>query len=273
MSATNSRKEEKIVMRRLLAFVASCCVFILFSASGFAQQDMVKLIRAENYETNGYHCCWYGVENILIQVKNVAYAKEVYVHRSTADGPWVDVPARYVRQADSTYELWEVDETDFAGYPVTEQFVLKYVVNGQTYWDNNNNANYRFLDNSYYGPGPMLGSYIDVLLSSASIYSYNGQKYVSMYVDLRNIAPTKNVSVIYTTDNWATTRTLSPHYRQSIATGYSTFINFPNEYGFERWSVSEPVDVSGFHFYIAYTVNGVTYYDNNYRANYYVHAP
>jgi hypothetical protein len=143
---------------------------------------------------------------------------------------------------------------------------LKYVVGGQTYWDNNNNSNYSFVGgNAGYGPGPMLGNDVNVLVKSASL---GGNLYA--YIDVRNIAPTKTVTLTYTANNWATTTTLSGGFLSWYQTGWSTYLSFPNAYGVERWLVAAPVAASQIQFYIAYTVNGVTYYDNNYGANYVV---
>lgn len=43
----------------------------------------------------------------------------------------------------------------------------------------------------------------------------------------------------------------------------------PDAYNIERWKVNVPPPImSPIQFYISYTVNGQTYFDNNYGANY-----
>jgi hypothetical protein len=240
---------------------------VLISGSSFAQGE-VKLIRSENYDVCGYNNGCYEERNALIQVQNLAYQKEVYVHQELANGTWIDIPASFIRQGNSTYDLWGVDRTKFASYgPYGDEFVLKYVVNGQTYWDNNNGANYRLITSSMNAVGPMLGNDVNVLVRSASCTS--GQLYA--YVDVRNIAYTKAVALTYTTDNWVTTTTVNASFMSSYQTGYSTFITFPDAYNVERWRALASVTCStSLQYYVSYTVNGTTYYDNNYAANYHL---
>ncbi|MGC4064052.1 MAG: hypothetical protein QM784_05315 [Polyangiaceae bacterium] len=250
-------------MRRIFAFVSSLIGVMLLTSVAFAQSDMVKLIRAENYYVAGYNNGGYTERNVLIQVKNVAYDKQVHVHAERSDGVWVDVPAHFERMGNDTYELWRTRREDFDGNYGYRQYALKYQVSGQTYWDNNGGANYAFQSDYANGPGPRLGNDINVLLYSAS---HSGNFYA--YVDVRNIAYTKNVAIIYTANHWATSTTLDASFVGWYQTGYSSFIQFPNVYGVERWRVNAPVSASQFEFYLAYTVNGSTYYDNNYGANY-----
>ena len=253
-------------MKTLLAFLASIFLSVVFASPSFAQ-DEVKLVRAENYITTGYHTYIGWEVKALIQVKNLAYTKQVYLHLSKTDGTWVDIPAHYVRTANSTYELWEVNRSDFGDYSMPgKYYAIKYVVNGQTYWDNNNGANYIFSNYGGYGPGPMLGNSINVL----SYYNYTtiqDGKFQG-YVDVRNIAYSKKVSIVYTTDNWATYATVDASFMATYQTGYSSYIVFPNVYNVERWKFEVPVTASQVKYAVSYTVNGVTYWDNNYGANY-----
>jgi len=253
-------------MKTILAFLASIFLSVIFASPSFAQ-DEVKLVRAENYYSAGYHTGGYWEINALIQVKNLAYTKQVYVHQSKTDGTWVDIPAHYVRTGNSTYELWQANRTDFGDVSVLgKYYAIKYVVNGQTYWDNNNGANYIFSYAGNYGggPGPMLGNGINVLTYA---YGIGGGKF-SGYVDVRNIAYSKKVSIIYTTDNWATYATVDASFMATYQTGYSSAIAFPNVYNVERWQFAVPTTASQVKFAVSYTVNGATYWDNNYGANY-----
>jgi hypothetical protein len=251
-------------MKNILSLMVSLGVISFFSST-FAQTDMVKLIRSENYTSCGYNTGCYGVMNYLIQVKNIAYEKHVYIHQKMNDGSWIDIPAHYNSQCcNSGYEFWSLDTfpSNFG-----DEYVLKYVVLGQTYWDNNNGTNYHVLHDYYDGPGPMLGNDINVLLRHASRSSYDDKLWA--YIDLRNIAYAKNVTLTYTTDNWQHSTSINGVYQSSYQTGYSTFIYFPNAYNVERWRVVSPGPITGpIQFYISYTVNGQTYYDNNYLCNY-----
>jgi hypothetical protein len=71
-----------------------------------------------------------------IKVQNLAFAKDVQLHRNNGDGTWTDVPAKWVGTGQN-YDVF----SDNA--PLTQEFALRYIVNGATYWDNNDGANYQ----------------------------------------------------------------------------------------------------------------------------------
>ena len=76
---------------------------------------------------------------------------------------------------------------------------------------------------------------------------------------MQNYGYNKVVKVRYTTDNWAT-------FKDADLTYYSTYDD-----GTEYWSVELDSSVkidSNFKYAISYTVNGVTYWDNNFGLNY-----
>lgn len=262
-----------VLMRKVFFSVYPIVMLVLFFSSSFAQDDMVKLVRSENYESCPYPTECREIKDMLIQVKNTQYYKEVYVHHSTLDNSWIDIPAHYERQGNGTYELWHVDFSQFINYgPYGNQFVLKYIVGGQTYWDNNNGANYTLIESSPSGPGPILGNNINVLLRNVELEEHLYYDFLKAEIDVRNIAYEKNVTLTYTTNNWLTSKTINASYASGTPV-WNTYIYWPNEYNIERWVIpGELIGKMSLQFYISYTVNGITYYDNNYGANYSVSA-
>jgi hypothetical protein len=144
-----------------------------------------------------------------------------------------------------------------------EQVAVKYVVNGQTYWDNNNNNNY-FIVNSNrqdYSSFLYLNQDFNIFLSESTLYTSNDQSYLTIATDLRNIAYAKEVKIVYTTNNWATTNT-----RLLV---FSTNDNNNATAAFERWITSFSIPRTNKVVYaLSYKVNGQTYWDNNFGANY-----
>ena len=221
-----------------------------------------------------------------VLVQNLAYAKQVYIHMTTYNGTWIDLPLSYSRPAANGYEVWSGIYDQVAGPVWNVQFDVKYIVNGQTYWDNNNGANYSLAANS----GTLLvgamvynewNSWYNPYQSNYPIYAnggiYNGS------VTLANVGPTKLVNVVYTTDGWKTNHTVAATYSSKFWPGgpfpggadypggpYAGAPN-PNSYGFEDWAFSFPVgSASQIQYAISYTVNGQTYWDNNFGNNYVV---
>ena len=80
---------------------------------------------------------------------------------------------------------------------------------------------------------------------------------MDVYATVKNLAYTKDIKVVYTTNNWATTKKAPLNYQ------------FTNDDGSEEWKVDDSVSVPyNAKFYIQYIVNGQTYIDNNF-GNYY----
>jgi hypothetical protein len=131
----------------------------------------VELVKAETQIYNNYNGRVSGARIFTILVNNLAYHKTVAVHQEMADGSWSDIPASFVRSVENGYEIWQ------ASYSIDSyvnlygaDFVVKYTVNGQTYWDNNLGQDYSFDYSSF-----VLGSGTNVALQSLDKKYYGPQ--------------------------------------------------------------------------------------------------
>lgn len=249
--------------RAVLAVLAGLTVG--FSSTSALAADEVRLLKAVSTVGSKYGQTWQDTSYTLL-VKNLAYTKQVSIHLKQPDGSWTDLAASYVGPAGSGVELWRATK-QYATYNVPPdalrdlEFVAKYTVNGQTYWDNNGGANYRLGQSD----GPLLNG-VNVLVDS-SFWRDTGDLDVS--IDLKNLAYTKNVTVVYTTDNWATSHeAAASHVIGGYTLGYA-YIQSPNAKGVERWLARIPA-ISGtqLRFYVRYQVNGQTYWDSNFGQDY-----
>jgi len=234
--------------------------------------DEVRLLRSQSNvaQNNGLSL---QTARFEVLVKNLAYAKQVYVHLKKPDDSWIDVPLAYQRTADSGREVWAGSfiDTGIAGPTFNTwdlEFAVRYTVNGQSYWDNNGGQNYRQAKDSgsiVYGGYAVLNR----------LYDANNPAYVSSSqivgaVTLRNLASSKQVKVVYTTDGWATQKTAWATFSSTYwLDGYSAAPN-PNGYGFEEWTyvLDAGTQAGQLEYAIAYLVNGQTYWDNNFGRNY-----
>jgi hypothetical protein len=269
-------------MKRLATLLTAVVTLFVAACGGQSQQTTdqyvvlgkgdgtipaVQLIHAESWNQIGA-----SPKNkqkaFVVRVRNLAFEKSVAIHHRTKSGQWVDLPAKYVGPADAegNTELWKAStlSADFDG-----QFVIKYSVGGLTYWDNNNGRDYTLGDED----GPMLGTGIHVRQYSPASLSPEARSFMYRFrgvIDVRNIGPAKNVTVHYSYDNWASTRTVEASYMGPWRTSlYSTIAN-PNVHNVEGWEFSELIVAqnSKVEYYISYEVNGQTYTDNNYGKNY-----
>lgn len=228
-----------------------------FSGTSLAAGE-VRLLQAESAPYYGTNPGWH-VGQIEARVKNLGTNKQVYARMKTAYGSWVEVPLHYSYAAGTESEVWVTDRFEYSFYiGLTDMidFSVKYLVNGQTYWDTNAAANYHLPREG----GVLLGKGINIQNYSYSPTFSNG---LAGVLTLRSIAGAKNVQLHYSTDAGAT-------IKRANATLYPA-PNNPNAIGTELWTYA--VDIAGgqgTHVYYAfsYTVNGKTYWDNNGGAYY-----
>jgi Carbohydrate/starch-binding module (family 21) len=234
--------------------------------------DEIKLLRSKSTVSTKYGMSYQGIRFEAL-VKNLDYAKQVYVHIKRPDGSWADVPLAYQRPADTGREVWAGDYVDQnSNTPVPSfqtfdlEFALRYKVNGTEYWDNNNGANYKQAKDS----GSLLFG-VNVLNRiydySGTAYSYGG-RYTGT-LTLKNLGPAKQVKIVYTTDGWKTSNTAWANYESYFWAGSYSGAPNPNQYGTEEWSYALYVNTaSQIEYAIGYMVNGTTYWDNNFGRNY-----
>ncbi|MEW9700593.1 hypothetical protein [Paenibacillus sp. SI8] len=249
----------KIVKRMFAALFAFALILgsTWLNAPVSAAGGPVELIKASIYSYKFGFTSFSGD----IEVQNLAYQKNVTIHYSPGDGQWYDTSASYARPADASHEIWHfdisthqmTDEHPELKNADTIQFAIKYEVNGQTYWDNNGNQNYSV--SRYNMESVILGApqvlRLNELLTNGI---FNGNLFV------KNEGYAKTVKIVYTTDNWQTTHEGQAYY-YGAANGSNSV---------ESWSFGIYVDPNAaqIKYAISYSVNGQTYWDNNYGNNY-----
>lgn len=217
------------------------------------------------------------------EVANLAYNKQVFVHHKMTDGAWRDFPLSYLRTAENGNEIWgwelnygngTPEAQNFTAAGFSDEFVLKYVVNGQTYWDNNNNKNYNIsnyinTDGFFMQDGMNLSA--DTYRSYLRLSPAPADHYVQVYADVRNIAYNKEVKLVYTTNNWITVKYATLNYANTYAYGGDNFFVNSSLKNFEKWSagffIPQGQGPVSLHYAVSYKVNGVEYWDNNYGRN------
>lgn len=213
---------------------------------------------------------WQNVR-IEARVANLAYHKQVYVRMKRWDGQWMDVALVYRRPGGAGYEIWSTADGSTAIDPPTNttynpEFVLKYVANGVTYWANNDGANYKQGSDTgsvLYGRNVYAGSSY-----AASVPSRNG--IVSGVLTTRSLGSPDSIAVVYSTDDWATTRTASATSPFWYWYGAYSGASNPNVYGFKEWIYELNIGAAtSFQYAVKYTFNGQTYWDNNFGNNYF----
>lgn len=223
-------------------------VFGLFGVSGSeitakASTNPVKMYYFEptfsKYNITSY--------SVYIQINDNAQNKAVYLHYKSDYGSgitWEDKAASYVTTLSDGSQIWKATVSS-----MSIEYAIKYVGDGQTYWDNNNNNNYTSADK--------IGS-IPVKLQRLT-YPNSSDSY-GINVVLKNLGYNKVVKVRYTQDNWVT-------YQDVLL----SYVSSDTSRGTEEWSTTlslDTIDKDKFEYCVYYTVNGQTYWDNNFGNNY-----
>lgn len=192
----------------------------------------------------------YGKNNIQyegrVAVKKTDGPKKVVVHYTLDGVNWQDLSSRFekIDPNDQQYEVWEFN---LLASTVPLTFAIRYDVNGQTYWDNNDGNNY------------CLSSNVPVVLGKSAlrvVYTNGFNPDELLY--LKNLGYEKNVTIYYTTDNWCTTKCAQSQYVQAVGNNV------------EEWTIPFSISHGGSNvqYCVSYTVNGTTYIDNNFGVNY-----
>jgi maltose 6'-phosphate phosphatase len=170
-------------------------------------------------------------------VENLGFDKQVDIVWRGEDGVWQTLAARFNSKQGVTHELWlaEIKQTQTAkkSLPGTVRFGLRYRVNGEEFWDNNNGWNYVSKADS----GIQLASNNLVLNIGFADRLTNEQKSIPISVAINQSFGAKKVVIHWTTDNWRHTfRTpcffKKDHWQKSAGSAAGN----PNQYGIQIWT-------------------------------------
>jgi hypothetical protein len=265
-------------MKRFLTLAGLVFAFLASAASAAP----VELLKASSRTGGKYGYSWQDF-SFDVRVDNLAYAKAISIVYRDSDGVWKEIPGRFSRVVDASSEVWQASlqralNGPYASNPALDiQFAVKYVVGGQTHWDNNGGRNYvvRASTGEFITKNVLVE---DAYASAPYSYNYGGNTgnvpgNFSVNIFLKNLAYAKNVQVKYTYDNWKTTLVGNASFQYSRFYGYSN-VTYPNANGVEFWSFgttgapAQNTAATQVKFFVSYTVNGVTHLDNNFGKNY-----
>ena len=262
---------KKRTISRIMCMAVSLCMAIgliagIFPFAASADAPQVQLYSAQTkfdtiYNSDGTFSQYFYIEGYVC-IESSSATQAVTLHYSRSGGSWTDVLATYVCNDPDGYEVWYFKSTPYLGrengnphyVDIDWDFCLKYVINGTTYWDSNggNNYNLRFSE--------VMATPVPYVLNKSAIAQKDATHAGTVFsgsVVLKNLAYSKNVIVRYTTNNWATYTDVSLSYSASHSGNLETW----------NFSASIPSGATVKYCY-CYTVNGVSYWDNNFGRNY-----
>jgi len=263
---------------RVLKYIAFVGLSLLAIA---AQAAQIELNKVDSRLHSKYGFRWQSI-SIEAVVENLAYEKKVQLMYLDGDGAWITEDLNYSGSLGDDLETWSLSINRNITGPYAEgealdlEFVLRYEVAGEVYWDNNLTRNYFIPAGSgEYTPKSLL---VDTASARAPYdYNYNGNTghvngYLSIDVILQNYAMYKDVEIHYSYDNWQTTLVGHASFVSGRYKGYS-WVNYPNANDVEVWKFysagpEAQGDAEILQFAVKYRVDGQIYWDNNYGQNY-----
>ncbi len=201
------------------------------------------------------------------KVKNLAFDKDVAIRYRQPDGVFTEKtmvfsPGNHF----GDYDLFTLNDNTFT----TTQFVLRYTVNGQTFWDNNNGNDYRVNE---IRPNTVGGNIaLNKAVAHVGTEAGGGFVFTTSWVDgeilVANLSFNKQVGIRLTTNNWATSRDTLASFSSTVAVAEGTS-------EVELWTFETPefnLDESSPNFQFAIFYNdvdtGSSFWDSNFGQNY-----
>ncbi len=166
----------------------------------------LKVAYGENYAVSGMTFSW---TTVSVKLKNIAYEKQVTLHyRDPSDNTWKDHQLSFAGHY-GNYDVFSGGGTT----PVTDEFVIRYNVPGNEYWDNNAGANYRI--GTFHGA---VGGNVMLNEARALVYVESGGGFaipVSRFqgqIYVQNLSFHKIVGVRWSRDDGATWQNTNASY-------------------------------------------------------------
>jgi hypothetical protein len=209
-----------------------------------------------------------GVQStkVSVKVENIATVKDVAIHYQQTDGTWTDatlITQKHFGDYDLFFENFSTFETN--------QFVIRYFVNGQTFWDNNNGADYRFDSNRR---GAVGGNVIlNLAIAKRGSQAGGGMVVTTSWIEgeifVSNLSYNKNVGIRWTLNDWTT-------FEDAKATYSGAVPMYAFSSGVEVWKFKTPEynlsnsNTPNFKFAVFYRNldNDASFWDNNFNHDY-----
>ena len=239
-------KLKKIMMTIASAMTAATMMLATMPAAQVSAatitNDQSKIAMYSREDNWVYHASQQFTNYIRVH-KNLSCGK-VYLYSKDYNDAWKKEEASFVSSLDDKYDIYAATSGLMGRNP--ECYAVCEAA-GNTYIDNNSGKYYTYQN---LGAAPLC-----VLRN----HSYMPDDHYDVNVNLKNIAYQKDVRVRYTLDNWKTFKDAPLSYSMTYTDGT------------ELWGTqidTNGADKDGFHFAVSYTVNGQTYWDNNFGQNY-----
>lgn len=201
---------------------------------------------------------------VRVKAQNLAFLKQVAIHHRLADGTWTEEPLQWLAN------FGDYDVFGHSGL-YTEEFVVRYTVNGQTFWDNNCGPNYRLTNfTNVVGGNVMLNRATARTGTEAGGGFTVTTSWVEGEIYVNNLSFAKEVGIRLSADGGVSWQDTDGAFAGNVSEG-----TFATSAGAELWTFRTPelnlnpvADAFRFALYYRKLQTGETFWDNNFYQNY-----
>ncbi len=201
----------------------------------------------------------------VMQVKNLAYQKQVEARWMAENGTWHHSPASYLYTMGNNDEVWQAEATYLVSaegsLPGNIQFALRYQADGKEYWDSDNGHNYHMEADA----GIQLGPQVSLLNLEYHPELQRFQKFYPITVAVKNELQPKQVYVRWSTNHWHSYERTACSFRRDLwDKAHHSNARNPNRYGCGIWTARLPI---GGAYQIDYTIECERPYETSWDSN------
>lgn len=222
----------------------------------------LKLAKQEFFSGGGFTTSFVPVS---VKVKNIALSKSVTVHYTTDNNSWKDFPLSFSLHFQD-YDIFngEVNEQ-------LSQFVIRYFVNGETFFDNNSGKNYHISSTS-----AVIGKNVILNLATAKIghQSGGGFVFITSWLEgeilVQNLSFAKEVGVRMSVDGGITWNDINGIYAGAMTSDGKIIGLAAEVWKFKSPELNYDHSSAEFRFAVFYRNldNGDVFWDNNFGQDY-----
>jgi len=221
----------------------------------------LKLAQKESDSGGGFEVTF---APISVKVQNLTFAKDVAIRYTPDNLTWKDHPLSWTAPTFGDYDLFEgtVNEE-------VEQFVIRYSVNGQTFWDNNNGQNYDFRSDLAFVGGNVV---LYKATSRQGTQAGGGFTVTTSWLEgeilVDNFGFSKNVGIVITVDGGVSRTTVQGNLAQSTADGKFSGSGRVWTFKTPELNLNPASDKFLFAVFHHDLASGKEFWDNNFGQNY-----
>jgi hypothetical protein len=222
----------------------------------------LKLAKQEFFSGGGFTASFVPVS---VKVKNIALSKSVTVHYTADNNTWKDFPLAFSLHFQD-YDIFngEVNEQ-------VSQFVIRYTVNGETFFDNNSSKNY-LLSSSL----AVVGKNVILNLATAKIGHQAGGGFVFTtswlegQILVNNLSFAKEVGVRMSVDGGITWSDINGFFAGSVTSDGKIIGPAAEVWRFKSPELNFDHSSDEFRFAVFYRnlASGEVFWDNNFGQDY-----